>query len=130
MANTTFQPREYFSSVLAIPYSFRFDGMDNGDRLLVNEVGEPPSVVTGLNNFIPRPLALTYLHIQSQGQHSLTDNNSSALFDVLAAKCRTQEIVSQMGSQNFTSLLSPCAAISHVHTVRSHDKMSQWKLSI
>ncbi len=72
---------------------FRFDKRINGDYLLVNEVGEyhllPP---VDFHSFIQHELApnsQTYSKLKSK--HFLSDKNSSALFEVLAAKYRTKK---------------------------------------
>ena len=94
MANTTFQPREHFSSGTA--YSllpFRFDRRDDGNRLLVNEVGEFTLLSPqDFDSFVSKTLSRdrpTYTELKAK--HFLTDNNSSALLDTLAAKYRTKK---------------------------------------
>ena len=94
MANTTFAPREFFAP--NADYSllpFRFDRRENGDCLLVNEVGEfivlPPA---DFECFVAKSLGADKpAYIELKAKHFLTDGNSSALFDALAAKYRTKK---------------------------------------
>lgn len=98
MANTVFYPREHYLPASAgySGYSllpFRFDRRDNGDRLLVNEVGE--FVVLSLPDFQRfvehrlEPEAQAYHQLKAK--HFLADKSSSALFETLAAKYRTKK---------------------------------------
>ena len=94
MANTAFQPREHFSS--STGYSllpFRFDRRDNGDRLLVNEVGEFSIVAPDdFDHFVAKTLdPAKPIYTELKAKHFLADDSSSALFDTLAAKYRTKK---------------------------------------
>jgi len=95
MANTAFLPREHFLSPNT-EYSllpFRFDRRQNGDYLLVNEVGEfcilPPDVFQSLVEKALKPTDSAYTKLKAK--HFLADSNSSALFDVLSSKYRTKK---------------------------------------
>lgn len=92
---TTVLPREAFSAIEE-RYSFlpfRFDRRDNGDYLLVNEVGEycilPPQEFKQFSSHQLPSDRSSYKQLKTK--HFLSDNNSSALFDVLAAKYRTKK---------------------------------------
>ena len=96
MANTTFLSKEHFASSAAHSYSFlpfRFDRRENGDCLLVNEVGEFVVLQpTDFNLFVEKSLSADKsVYVELKAKHFLTDSNSSALFDTLAAKYRTKK---------------------------------------
>ena len=92
---TNVLPREAFS-VTDKGYSllpFRFDKRDNGDYLLVNEVGEycilsPTEFKQFSSHQLPSD---SPAYKQLKTRHFLSDGSSSALFDVLAAKYRTRK---------------------------------------
>lgn len=95
MANTAFYPREHYLSA-STDYSllpFRFDRRDNGDYLLVNEVGEftvlPPADFQQFISHQLTPDSLAYTRLKAK--HFLTDRSSSALLEVLASKYRTKK---------------------------------------
>ena len=94
MANTKFKSREHFSP--SAEYSllpFRFDRRENGDRLLVNEVGEFSILSPAdFDSFISKGLSPDKAaYTELKAKHFLSDGNSSALFDQLAAKYRTKK---------------------------------------
>jgi His-Xaa-Ser system radical SAM maturase HxsB len=72
---------------------FRFDRWANGDYLVINEVGEHHILSQqDFRQFVGHQLALENpAYAQLRTRHFLTDKNSSALFDVLAAKYRTRK---------------------------------------
>jgi len=95
MPGPVFAPREHYRSD-APAYSllpFRFDRRDNGDYLLVNEVGEyivlPPPDFQGFVSHRLSAEGASYSRLKAK--HFLSDSNSSALFDVLASKYRTKK---------------------------------------
>lgn len=95
MARTVFHPREHYCATNA-EYSllpFRFDRREHGDYLLVNEVGEyvvlPPPQFQSFVSHKLHPEASSYAQLKAK--HFLTDQNSSALFEALAAKYRTKK---------------------------------------
>lgn len=90
-----FFAREHYRSG-APDYSllpFRFDRRENGDYLLVNEVGEYIVLSAGeFQDFVGHRLGLDAANYpRLKAKHFLTDGNSSALFDVLASKYRTKK---------------------------------------
>lgn len=95
MANITFYPKEkYQTSVQG--YSllpFKFDRQSDGNCLLVNEIGEYILLSREqLRRFVMHELSSTErIYEQLKAKHFLSDANSSALFDVLAAKYRTKK---------------------------------------
>jgi uncharacterized protein len=95
MANTVFHEREHYrpasSAYSLLP--FRFDRRGNGDYLLVNEVGEYVVLAPGsFRDFAGHRLLPGYPgYAELKAKHFLTDDTSSALFDVLASKYRTKK---------------------------------------
>jgi His-Xaa-Ser system radical SAM maturase HxsB len=95
VANVLFHPREHYRSA-SIEYSllpFRFDRRENGDYLVVNEVGE--FIVLNsvdFHDFVDHRMAPSApVYAQLKARHFLTDRSSSGLFGVLAAKYRTKK---------------------------------------
>ncbi len=95
MSAGMFLPREAFADrhneYTFLP--FRFDRWENGNYFLVNEVGEfcflsPQDFHQFINHNLPIDAA-SYKSLKAK--HFLSDKNSSALFDVLAAKYRTRK---------------------------------------
>jgi His-Xaa-Ser system radical SAM maturase HxsB len=94
VAPAVFYPREHYRN--ATRYSllpFRFDRRDSGDALLVNEVGEFALVsASDFSDLIAGVLSPTRpMYTELKAKHFLSDDGSSALFDVLAAKYRTKK---------------------------------------
>jgi His-Xaa-Ser system radical SAM maturase HxsB len=95
MANTVFQPQEYYlppnSEYSLLP--FRFDRRASGDYLLVNEVGEYEVLhPEDFQQFVSHSLGRTNpFYARLKAKHFLSDASSSALMEVLASKYRTKK---------------------------------------
>lgn len=134
MVDTNFHSSDFYSQS-QLNYSllpFRFDRLD-GWFLLISEVGEYELLSSiDFHEFINHQLCpVKDCYGKLKAKHFLSDNNSSALFDVLASKYRTKKSFLDGFTKLhiFVTTLRCNQSCSYCQVSRQHEKAGRFDMS-